>query len=153
MSLLTLFTNKYFWIILTVGGIVTGLWFKIHGLEKDVEKAQKALSLQIEANKTLENNNATLHQNLDLALSINDANAKILSEIKQDQDLAATTLTRLSADLSASKITLNEARIRLASTTLPAIPVPQRIVEAILTIQDTRTTQAVLNKKLEDELK
>lgn len=153
MPILAFLGNKYVWIILVVGGIVAGVWFKIHGLEKDVARAEKALAVQVEANKVLEGNNATLHQNLDLALSINDANAKILDAIKQDQELAATSLKRLSTDLSASKVTLNEARARLAATTLPAIPVPQRIVDAIVTIQDSRTAQAALNKKVEDELK
>lgn len=153
MPFLALLGNKNVWIILVLLGIVGGVWFKIHSLEGDVEKAQKALAAQVEANKVLEGNNATLHQNLDLALSVNDANAKILDSIKQDQDIAAATLKRLSTDLNSSKITLNEARKKLAATTLPAVPVPQRIVDAVITIQDSRTTQAELNKKLEDELK
>lgn len=150
---LTLLSNKNVWIALVLIGIIGGVLFKINGLKNDVEKAQKALTVQVEANKVLEGNNATLHQNLDLALSVNDANAKIVDSIKRDQDLAASALKRLSTDLTVSKATLNEARAKLASASAPAVPVPQRIVDTIVTIQDSRTAQALINKRVEDELK
>jgi hypothetical protein len=153
MGFISLLGNKYVWLIIVVGGIVAGVWFKINGLEKDVAKAEKALAMQVEANDVLTSNNATLKQNLNLALSVNDANAQLIDEIKRDQNLAATSLKRLSSDLSASKATLGEARARLASSTLPLNPVPQRIVETIVTIQDTRTAQAALNKQAEGELR
>ena len=151
--LLDLLGNKNVWIFIVLLGVVGGVWFKIRGLEKDVVKAQQELSVQVETNKVLASNNATLHQNLDLALSVNDANAKILDSIKNDQELAASSLKQLSTDLSQSKLTLIDARAKLAATTAPAIPVPQRIVEAIITVQDSRTVQAEINKRSEDELK
>lgn len=154
MSFLTLLGNKYVWIILILLGITSGVWFKITSLERAVEKSQQALAVQVEANKALESNNATLHQNLDLALSVNEANAKIVERVKSDQDHAATALQRLATDLSASKATLNQARAQLAATaSQPAVPVPPRIVETIITIQDSRVTQAALNKQAEDALK
>lgn len=153
MGFLSLLGNKYVWLIIIVGGIVAGVWFKINGLEKDVVKAQQALAVQVEANDVLTSNNATLKQNLNLALSVNDANAQLIDAIKRDQNLAATSLKRLSSDLSASKVTLSEARAKLAGSTAPVSPVPQRIVETIVTIQDTRAVQAALNKQAEGELR
>lgn len=153
MPFLALLGNKNVWIIVIILGVVGGVWFKINGLEKAVVKAKQELAAQVETNRVLAGNNATLHQNLDLALAVNDANAKILDSVKRDQELAAASLKRLSTDLSASKLTLNEARARLAATTMPLVPVPQRIVDAIITIQDSRVTQAKLNKQVEDGLK
>lgn len=150
---LALLGNKNVWIALVLAGIIGGVWFRINGLQRNVLKARQELSVQVEANRVLTNNNAALRQNLDLALSVNDANAKILDSIKRDQDLATSSLQRLSTDLAASKITLNEARVKLAATKLPSIPVPPRIVDAIITIQDSRTAQAIINKQVEDELK
>lgn len=153
MPFLALLGNKNVWIVIIILGVVGGVWFKINGLEKAAAKAKQELAVQVETNRVLAGNNATLHQNLDLALAVNDANAKILDSVKRDQELAAASLKRLSTDLSASKLTLNEARARLAATTMPLVPVPQRIVDAIITIQDSRVTQAKLNKQVEDGLK
>lgn len=147
--LLPLLGNKNVWIAVVIAILTGGIWLKIHSLNNDVLKAQKALVEQTTANALLQGNNATLKQNLDLALSVNDQNAKLLETIKVDQETAATSLRNLSTDLSHARITLSEAKRRLADTKLPSIPVPQNIIEAITTIQQSRVEQAEINKKLE----
>lgn len=153
MGFLTLLGNKNIWIAIALAVLVGGVWLKIHSLQNDVKEAKQDLSEQVERNKALAGNNAVLKQNLELAFSVNEANAKLVEQIKVDQENAATSLKRLATDLSASKVTLSQARTRIAATTLPAIPVPQRIVDAVITIQDSRTVQAEINKKAEEALK
>lgn len=153
MGFLTLLGNKNIWIAIVIAVLVGGVWLKIHSLQSDVKEAKHDLAEQVERNNALAGNNAVLKQNLELALSVNEANAKLVEQIKVDQENAATSLKRLATDLSTSKVTLNQARARLAATTLPAIPVPQRIVDSVITIQDSRTVQAEINKKAEEALK
>lgn len=153
MGFLSLLGNRNIWIAIAIAVLVGGVWLKIHSLQGDVAEAKEELAAQVEKNRALEDNNKVLHQNLDMALSINDANAKLLDQIKVDQENAALALKRLATDLSSSKATISQARARLAATTLPAIPVPQRIVDAVISIQDSRTTQAAVNKRVEEELK
>lgn len=151
--ILSLLGNKNVWIILVVCSIIGGVWLKIHWLERDVAKAQEALAVQVEANNVLKSTSVTLKQSLDTALAVNDANSKLLESLKADQAAATDSLAKLATDLSASKATLSQARAKLAATKLPAVPVPQRIADTIVIIQDSRTEQAIINKQAEEALK
>ena len=151
LSFISIFTNKYVIIGLVLAVIGGSIWLKIHGLERDVEKAKAELNIAHNDNALLQRNNDTLKQNLDMAFKINDANAKMLEQFKVDQDNATESIQKLSTDLSKSKLTIAQAQKRLAENKLPAVPVPQRIVETIVTIQDVRVEQGILNKKAENE--
>lgn len=137
------------WIAVIIAVLTGGIWLKIHSLQGDVAKAQKAYAEQVTANDVLKGNNATLKQNLDTALSVNEQNAELLKSLKKDQEDAATALKNLAGDLSHARITLEEAKRRFANTKLPSVPVPQNIVDAVTTIQQSRVEQAAINKKLE----
>lgn len=150
MSILfSLLGSKNMWIVLIVLGILGGGWFKLHSLQSDLAKSAQTLAVQVTANEQLKANNTTLKQNLELAISLNEQNAKIVESLRLDQDNAATSLTQLATDLSAAKLTLTEARRRLLASKAVSLPVPQAIVDAVLTIQQSRTEQAAANKKLE----
>ena len=140
--LLSLLSNKYVWLILVIAALVGGAWFKIHSLSSQLEE-------QVTANDLLKATNATLKQNLDMAISVNKANTDAVESLRQDQANAADSLTTLATNLAATKQTLNQARKKLAESTAQKVAVPQSIVDTVITIQDTRTDQAAKDKALE----
>lgn len=151
MGFISLLGNRYVIIGIIVAAIVGGVWFKIHGLERERDKALVELAAVQSDNEILKGNVATLKQNLDMALSVNESNSKIVEEIQTDKRFADASLRKLATDLSTARRSIEDAKAKLAATTGPSVPVPPRIVEAATSIQDSRTVQATINKKAEED--
>ena len=127
--LLSLLGNRYVIFGLIAAVISGGVWFKVHSL-------QGKLDDEVAVVQRLQADNATLKQSLQTAVAVNDSNLAELAKLQADQQAAVDALAGVKSDLAVAKVSLADARKRIAAK--QASPVPPNIVDAVNAIQQAR---------------